>query len=69
MKATKFRLIALILTIALLFTGCSLDFSGYFKQLANVFFPVSFDEMTYTRPDNALLEDALSDCLSSATGQ
>lgn len=68
MKATKFRLIALILTIALLFTGCALDFRGYFTQLAGVFRPITFDTMTYTRPDPALLDDALANCLSSAEG-
>ena len=69
MKATKFRLIALILTITLLFTGCALDFRGYFSQLANVLRPVNFDNMTYTRPDPELLDDALDDCLSGAKGK
>ena len=69
MKRTKFRLIALFLTITLLFTGCALDFRGYFTQLANVFRPVTFDNMTYTRPDPSMLEDALSDCLTGAEGK
>ena len=69
MKTTKFKLLALILAIALLFTGCALDFRGYFKQLAAVFQPVTFENMTYSRPELDLLEDALSNCLTSAQGK
>ena len=69
MKRIKFKLIALILVVAMLFSGCALDFIGYFNQLANVFRPVTFENMTYTRPDPALLEDALSTCLTSAGGK
>jgi hypothetical protein len=46
-----------------------LDFGGYFSRLANVFRPVNFENMTYTRPDPALLEDALGPCLESAKGK
>lgn len=69
MNRVKFRLIALVLAVALLLTGCALDFGGYFTRLANVFRPVSFENMTYTRPDPALLDEALGPCLESAKGK
>ena len=69
MKRIKFRVVALVLVLALLLTGCALDFGGYFARLANVFRPVSFENMTYTRPDPALLDEALGPCLESAKGK
>ena len=69
MKSVKFRLIALVLAVAMLLTGCALDFGGYFTRLANVFRPVSFENMSYTRPDAALLDEALGPCLESAKGK
>lgn len=68
MKRLSFRLLALILSIALILTGCSLDFAGYFSRLAKVFQPVTFENMTYTRPEPELLEEALANCLQSAQG-
>jgi hypothetical protein len=65
MTHVKFRVVALVLAMALLLTGCALDFGGYFDRLANVFRPVSFENMTYTRPEPQLLEDALAECLES----
>lgn len=68
MKHVKFRVVALVLAMALLLTGCTLDFGGYFARLFDVFRPVSFENMTYTRPEPQLLEDALAECLESADG-
>ena len=68
MKRIKFRLVALVLAAAVLLTGCALDFGGYFARLANVFQPVSFENMVYTRPDPELLDEALAACLESAKG-
>lgn len=68
MKRTPLRFIALALAMALLLTGCALDYAGYFSKLAQSFRPVTFDNMTYTRPDPALLDDALAKCLESAQG-
>lgn len=69
MKRVKFRLVALVLAMAMLLTGCALDFAGYFARLANVFRPVTFENMVYTRPEPELLEDALDACLESAKGK
>ncbi|MBQ7416400.1 MAG: M2 family metallopeptidase [Oscillospiraceae bacterium] len=67
MKSIRFRVIALILSMALLLGGCGvLDFSGYFDKLADMFGPVSFDNMEYTRPDLSGLDGALEACLESA---
>ena len=68
MRRVSFRLLALVLAMALLLSGCALDFAGYFARLANVFRPVSFENMIYTRPDPVLLDDALTACLESAGG-
>lgn len=69
MKRSCFRLIALALVLTLLLSGCSLDFAGYFKNLAALFAPVSFANMTYTRPDLSRLEGVLEDCVESAAGK
>ena len=68
MKRVKFRLMALVLAMALLLSGCALDFAGYFARLANVFRPVTFENMIYTHPEPELLDDALAACLQSAKG-
>lgn len=68
MKRVKFRLVALVLTMAMLLSGCALDFAGYFTRLANVFRPVHFENMIYTRPEPELLDNALAACLESAKG-
>ena len=69
MKRSLFRLIATVLIMALLLSGCALDYAGYFSRLAQVFQPVTFENMTYTRPEPELLDDALANCLSSAQGK
>lgn len=68
MKCVKYRIIALVLAVAVLLTGCALDFGGYFARLGRMFTPVTFENMTYTRPDLDLLDEALADCLESARG-
>ena len=69
MKRSCLRLIALALTLTLLLSGCGLDFAGYFKNLAALFAPVDFANMTYTRPDLSRLDGVLSDCVESAAGK
>lgn len=69
MKRIQFRLLALILAMALLLSGCALDFAGYFARLGKLFAPVSFDNMTYARPDLQMLDEVLADCLESAEGK
>lgn len=69
MKRVKFRLVALVLAVAMLLSGCALDFVGYFQRLTNAFQPVSFENMTYTRPEPERLDEALAACLKSAEGK
>jgi oligoendopeptidase F len=66
MKTGMLRVTALLLAVTLLFSGCALDFAGYFDRLAGFFGPVSFDRMEYTRPDLSGLDEALEKCLDSA---
>ena len=69
MKRSCFALTALILTVALLLSGCGLDYVGYFQRLAAMFGPVSFANMEYTRPDLSRLDEVLEDCVDSAAGK
>ena len=59
------KIVALLLAITLLLTGCSIanamqKFAAYYSTA------VPFDQMEYTRPDMDALEDSVEKCLASA---
>ena len=62
----RIKWIALVLALAILFTGCSgLSFDELMGQLgAQAITP--FSEMQYTLPDLEKMESALEDCCSAA---
>lgn len=68
MRKIAFRIIALCITVSLLFSGCGvIDLSRYFDRLMNsVTISTPFADMEYQRPDMTQLEEVLNDCLESA---
>ena len=65
----KLRLLALLLAAAVLLSGCSLDFGGYFSALRSVVAGesyVPYKSMEYTRPDMDDLEQTLTDACTVA---
>lgn len=72
MKTIRLRVFALILTAAMLLTGCSgLDFGGYFTALrsmmgGNTIIPYS--SMEYSRPELTDVEDTLAAACKAAEG-
>lgn len=62
MKRVKMRLIALVLVLCMLLSGCEL--SAYVRGIFAQFVPVSFSEMEYTRPDLDGLNEALDNVMA-----
>lgn len=66
MKKKMQCLIALILVLCLLLTGCGgVDFAGFFENLLMMFlggFMTPFDDMVYTRPDVENLKTVVDTC-------
>lgn len=74
MHGIKIRLIALILAVALLLTGCGMvDFGGYFKGLKSMMMGdsiIPYESMAYSRPDMTQIEQTLADaCEAAAAGE
>jgi oligoendopeptidase F len=63
------RLIALVLALCLLLTGCSaLDFGGYFGNLLSAITGMTdYSRMEYTRPDMAAIEKDVQDLCAQAS--
>lgn len=63
MRYRKHRLAALLLAVCLLLTGCS--FTEDFIEKMSVFgFATAYEDMEYTRPDMAKLQQTLDSCAS-----
>ena len=65
MKKKCSGLLALILVICLIFSGCALDFAGYFRQVGDLLLGGSmthFQDMEYVRPDLQQLQDTVDAC-------
>lgn len=69
MVKLRVRLLALLLALALLLSGCSMDrLETLWYQLGNFLgmsFVTTFDEMEYTRPDMDAMEEKLAACLTA----
>lgn len=62
----RVRWIALVLAVAMLFTGCSgLSFEQLWES-AGLYAATPFDQMQYTRPDMSEMQEALEVCCTSA---
>lgn len=68
MKHKALRLLALVLALVMLLTGCSLELPGYARMLLSEYIPWHFDNMTYTRPDVAKLLADMEECTAAAEG-
>ena len=72
MKKSLWKIVALILAVCLLFTGCGLDFGGYFGNLGQLLGGgslTSLDRMTYTRPDMEAFEQLLEQTCTKAKNE
>ena len=65
-----FRMVAVVLALCLVLTGCSgLNFAGYFQQLGAMLggkFLTPYNQMEYTRPDMEQFQKTFEDCCSRA---
>ena len=65
MRHWKLRLTALLLTMCLLLSGCS--FTEEFIEKMSIFgVATAYEDMEYTRPDMAKLQEALDNCSNLA---
>ena len=73
MKSRLLRLIALVLTAAVLLSGCGMvDFGGYFGALRSLVQGeaiVPYESMTYERPDMVQLRQTLDTACEAAQGE
>lgn len=68
MRNMKYRLLALLLAVILLFTGCSLEMPTMMKMLIASQVPTHFSEMEYIRPDVDGLLATVERCMTGAEG-
>lgn len=65
MKKGIRALMALILVLCLMLSGCALDFVGYFRQVQDLLMGAAmtdFQDMVYTRPDMVQLRNTIDYC-------
>ncbi len=65
MRVWRLRLLALLLALALLLSGCDLELPASLQGLLAQYIPVNFSDMQYTRPDMTALQEALDTCMAS----
>ena len=68
MKHWKSRLIALVVALALLLSGCSLQGPAMLMNMLSRYTTVSYSDMEYTQPDIGELREALDAVMESAGG-
>lgn len=61
-----FRLLALVMVLVLLLTGCALDMPPYARMVLSNYIPFRYEDMTYTRPDVDGLLNAMDSCTVAA---
>lgn len=66
MKVKRFRLLALVLALVMLLTGCSLELPAYARMMLANYIPYRYEDMTYTRPDVDGLLEAMDECMTAA---
>ena len=66
MKRWRLRLLALVLALAMMLSGCSLEVPASVRRLLAQYVPVKYEDMEYVRPDITELENALDAVLESA---
>ena len=69
MKSMKYKLLALVLALVLLLTGCSFAMPTYMKMMLSSYIPTHFDDMVYTRPDVDGLLASVDACVASAADE
>lgn len=65
MKKKITSLLAMVLVLCMLLSGCMLDFAGYFRQMGMLLTGTGmthFENMTYVRPDAQALQAKVDDC-------
>ena len=68
MRSRKHRVLAFLLAVIMLFTGCSMEVPTVMKMLIASQMPVHFSDMEYTRPDVDGLLAAVEACEEGAAG-
>ena len=66
MKSLQLRLLALVMAVILLLTGCSVELPGYMQLLLSSYIPTHFSDMEYTRPDVQEVLDMVDVCIADA---
>ena len=69
MKSFKIRMLALVLAIMFLVTGCSFEMPAYMQLMLSQFVPTHYEDMTYTRPDVPGLLEAAEGCILDAQAE
>lgn len=68
MRNRKYRLLALLLALVMLLTGCNLEVPTYMKMMIASQVPTHYSEMEYTRPDVDGLLVSVDRCMTGAEG-
>lgn len=66
MKSIKYKLLAMLLALIFLLSGCSFNIPTYMRMMIASYVPTHFDAMKYTRPDVEKLLASIDACVAVA---